>query len=353
MASSEEQFDPVLLGLAQQISRAQGPGIEPLLNTFLGFLRRKTDFFTGAERAKVEQAVLAAVDTQLRMVEQDRARKEAQQRKEMEQRVKAAAAAHGTLAAAKPTATVAAAAPTLAKTASGAASTVEIEELTEDASEGAAATASAGAGAVSATAAGAAAPAAPPAASSEAEDEDEADKGKLKPNAGNGADLGKYSWTQTLSEVNVSFPVPAALKGKDVVFDITRTRLKVGVRGAQPIVDGDLHEEIKTDEATWTLEQGAGGGKFINVYFEKKNNMGWWSTVIKGDLEINTKKVVPENSKLSDLDGETRKTVEKMMYDQRQKAMGKPTSDEEQKQAMLKKFMDQHPEMDFSKAKFS
>ena len=48
-----------------------------------------------------------------------------------------------------------------------------------------------------------------------------------------------------------------------------------------------------------------------------KNQNHWWDRCLKKDDKIDTAKINPESSNLSDLDAETRPTVEKMMYDMR------------------------------------
>lgn len=44
----------------------------------------------------------------------------------------------------------------------------------------------------------------------------------------------------------------------------------------------------------------------IFIHLEKLNQQEWWENVLTHHPKIDVRKIVPENGKLSDLDGETR-----------------------------------------------
>jgi len=327
---SEEKFDGMFLGMAEQ---CEG-GIMGLMDSFFGFLGRKSDFYTGATQEKVEKMVLDAVRKHHKVAAQKLA--EEKKSKEMAEKRRQERIAKEKAAAA----------------AASERSAPKIVEVTDEEAEAIEkANAKKKVDAAGAKDLGSDSTKSNDAKADEDDEEDEKDKGKIKPNSGNGADMETYSWTQTLQdvEIRVPFTVPFPIKGKDVVVDIQQKKLKIGLKGSPPILDGEMYGKVKVEECTWCIED----RKIVLLNLEKVNKMEWWNRVTLDQPEINTKKVNPENSKLSDLDGETRSMVEKMMFDQRQKEMGLPTSEEQKKQDMLKKFMDAHPEMDFSKAKFS
>ncbi|KAK9361004.1 HSP20-like chaperone [Lipomyces starkeyi] len=160
-----------------------------------------------------------------------------------------------------------------------------------------------------------------------------------------------YKWSQVIEEVTVIIDVPPGTRSRGLIVDIKRTSLVVALKKSadKPFISGHLYSDIKVDDSTWTLDD----QKEITITLAKVNKMEWWPHVVTGAPKIDVKRIQPENSKLSDLDDETRSMVEKMMFDQQQKQLGKPTSDELKKEEILKKFQAQHPELDFSQAKFS
>ncbi|KPI84527.1 hypothetical protein ABL78_6412 [Leptomonas seymouri] len=330
---ADERFDSMLLAIAQQQQ-----GIDGILDTFFSFLSRKTDFFTQPDMARrsVQQvmdrysAIAEARQQRAKESEAAAKREAAQKQKQMEQsghptssrvevlddeeELNAAAAAKAAQAAAERKAQLEKAQKAVDE--AKAAKAAEVVE--EDTKEAFADTADAPRG--------------------------------LPPTPGNGFAYEKYIFSQSLQEAEVRVPLPVTnARGKQLNVVITGNHLTVGMKGQQPIVDGDLYAKVLAEECVWTIEDGS----TVVVTLYKQNAMEWWKTIFMGDPEIDLQKVMPENSKLDDLDADTRQTVEKMMYDQRQKMMGKPTSEEQKKQDMLRKFMEAHPEMDFSNAKFS
>jgi len=325
MSEKEERFDSILLSIAQQ---CQG-GVPEMLDIVFGFCNRKTDFYSGGlENGKAKKMVLdaftkhaASAEAELakkkaRMAEMDRKQKERREKEKKKEEELEKMQQNGNDDRIVEVTDAEAEAFMKKKSAEETPKESSSKEDTDKKGD---------------------------------EEEDEEDKGKMKPNDGNGADLPNYKWTQTLEEIELRVPLPMAVKSRDVVVNFGKKSLKLGLKGHPLIIDGEFEAEIKIEESAWVIED----KRTLVLNIEKVNKMSWWSKLVTTDPIINTKKVQPENSKLSDLDGETRSMVEKMMYDQRQKEMGKPTSDEQKKEDMLKKFMGAHPEMDFSNCKFN
>lgn len=347
MAESEGKFDGMFLHIAQQHTE----GIEQLLDTFFGFLRRKTDFFTGKGSSYAKTVLMNKFAEHQRLA----AKECDDDDNDVKKKKKTATDKNQTTEAESP----------------------RIQELTDEEAEklqkdiDQSKTESkpevdqskeenvSKADQINNVDDHSAAPVEDmdqqPSSTendkknNDEEEESEEDKGKMLPNFQNGADLPNYRWSQTLSELEVRVPVTSEIKSRDVTVDVSAKHIKVGVKGQPLILDGELFNKVKTEDVYWTLEN----RKVIVISLDKFNQMEWWNKLVTTDPEINLKKLNIENSKLSDLDGETRGIVEKMMYDQRQREMGLPTSDDQKKQDILKKFMEKHPEMDFSQAKIS
>ena len=93
------------------------------------------------------------------------------------------------------------------------------------------------------------------------------------------------------------FTINIVLQARDVLVEIKKKHLKIQLKGHPPIIDSDIFGEVKVDESAWILED----KNCVLLNIEKVNKMEWWSKLALTDPEINTKKVQPENSKLSDL----------------------------------------------------
>jgi len=231
----DERFDGMYMNMAGQLG-----GIDPLLDGFFGFLRRKTDFFTGAASADAAEAtVLKALSKNKERAEEDAREKAAKERKrKAEEEARRARVAAERAKQQKQ----------------------EDESRIVDVTDEPAASASGEGGAAGDAAAG---DAAAGGAAADSEEGGEESKGQAPVN--NGGVCGNYRWEQSLGDVTVFVAVPKGTKAKQLNVQIGKKRLVVGVAGASSGWLAEVHRHgTRPAEPTRSLcrrtERAARGG---------------------------------------------------------------------------------------------
>ena len=229
----EERFDPILLSIAQNIGQNHG-GIDELLDVFLGFLRRKTDAFNPPGGfPQLEASFVAALKRQYDIGQHTLAAKKSAAPAGTKRRAEAPAAApakaevpviemsadgsfDATVVPRTAPATTAAAAPP--------APSVQAPVTVPRSAAAPAPAEPAEPAATEVAAPGSAASAAPAGGAGGAAEEDAPPRGL----PGNGGSTDRYSWSQTLDDLQVALPLPTGTRAKDIVCDIKAKAIKAG-----------------------------------------------------------------------------------------------------------------------------
>lgn len=150
--------------------------------------------------------------------------------------------------------------------------------------------------------------------------------GKQLPIAGNGGVTDRYYWHQSLQELTVYVQLPAGSQVKDIQCSIKAKGLCVRLAGAESaVLEGSYPapERVKADESLWSFE----GATDTLVLSLEKTRETWWDSILEGEPAIDTTQVDSTRA-IDEYDESTQAGIRKVMFDQRQKKLGLPTSDE-------------------------
>lgn len=83
--------------------------------------------------------------------------------------------------------------------------------------------------------------------------------------------------------MKLEIPLTTVVQGRDITVKVLKKKLFVGIKGQPPIIDGELHRDVKNEETTWQLDE---EGKTIEITLEKESDIFWWTQLMTTDPEI-------------------------------------------------------------------
>ncbi|KAK9526508.1 hypothetical protein VZT92_015205 [Zoarces viviparus] len=88
-----------------------------------------------------------------------------------------------------------------------------------------------------------------------------------------------YFWQQTAEDVTVCVRMPEGVTKEEVQFRLTADRIKVGVQGFPPILEGHLHSSVDPEASTWIIKD----DKSLEVTLQKGSEGPLWLELVMGD----------------------------------------------------------------------
>ncbi|XP_034016830.1 nudC domain-containing protein 1 [Thalassophryne amazonica] len=88
-----------------------------------------------------------------------------------------------------------------------------------------------------------------------------------------------YFWQQTAEDITVSLRMPEGFTKENVQFQLTADRVRVGVQGFPPLLEGQLFTSVDPEASTWIIRN----DKSLEVTLQKRSEGLMWPEVVMGD----------------------------------------------------------------------
>lgn len=119
-----------------------------------------------------------------------------------------------------------------------------------------------------------------------------------KPNSGNGGQGPNYYWTQTLSELIVTFPIRGTITPKQISCNFTATTIHLSLSTGITILSGNFYTEILPLDSVWQFDC---SDNTIVLYIEKQDSINWWPCFIQGHDRIDLSCIEPGSSRVDEV----------------------------------------------------
>lgn len=147
----------------------------------------------------------------------------------------------------------------------------------------------------------------------------------------NGAVHENYSWAQTIKEIDLIIKVPDNTLSKNLVVDILPKKIKVKLKTNNTILlEGELVYKCKCGDAIWSLDRNR-----LEIHLEKLNEI-WWECLLIGESKLDVSKMDCSRP-FEELPEEAQAKIEELTWNQEQKRLGLPTSEEKVMNETLRK----------------